>query len=71
MRIAEIADRDPQLLVGADEDIARLLERKAFAASGRAIVVDRRRYPLGLISITDVQRALRAHELTAGAVASS
>ncbi|HTU78432.1 MAG TPA: site-2 protease family protein [Solirubrobacteraceae bacterium] len=63
-RVAEIAARDPQLIVGEDDDVARLLERPAFARVGRAVVVDERSRPVGLISITDVQRALRVSRLT-------
>ena len=62
-RVAEIADRDPGLMVGGEEDVARVLERPAFARVGRAVVVDEAGGPLGLISITDVQRALRAARL--------
>ncbi len=62
-RVADVAEHDPQLIVGEDEDIARLLERPAFARFGRAVVVDGFGRPVGLISITDVQRALRAARL--------
>ena len=41
----------------------RLLERPAFARVGRAVVVDERGRPVGLVSITDVKRALRASRL--------
>lgn len=66
MRLQELAgvvDRDPGLIVHGDEDVAGLLERPAFARVGRAVVVDAPGKPLGLISITDVQRALRASRL--------
>jgi Zn-dependent protease len=61
--VSDIAERDPGLIVAPDEDVARLLERPAFARIGRAVVVDEERRPLGLVSITDVQRALRAAQL--------
>ncbi|HTR72618.1 MAG TPA: site-2 protease family protein [Solirubrobacteraceae bacterium] len=61
--VGEIADRDPGLLVLGDEDVARLLERPSFARVGRAVVVDPLGRPVGLVSITDVQRALRASRL--------
>jgi len=62
--VGEIADRDPGLLVAGDEDVSRLLERPAFARVGRAVVVDEPGgRPIGLISITDVQRTLRAARL--------
>lgn len=62
-RVAEIAERDPELLIGEDADIGDLLERPAFARVGRAVVVDAQRTPVGLISITDVQRAIRSARL--------
>lgn len=62
--VGELADRDPALLISGEEDVARLLERAAFARVGRAVVVDEPGRPIGLISITDVQRALRASRLT-------
>jgi Zn-dependent protease/predicted transcriptional regulator len=62
--VAEIADRDPGLMVRGEEDVARVLERPAFARAGRAVVVDEPGRPIGLISITDVERALRVSRLT-------
>ncbi len=62
-KVAELADRDPQLIVTGDEDVARLLERPGFARFGRAVVIDEHSRPVGLISITHVQRALRAPRL--------
>jgi Zn-dependent protease/CBS domain-containing protein len=58
--VSDVADRDPALMVGGGEDVADLLERPAFARVGRAAVVDEDGAPIGLLSITDVQRALRA-----------
>ncbi len=63
-RVEEIADRDPDLLVAGDEDVALLLTRPAFARVGRAVVIDELGRPVGLVSITDVQRTLRAARLT-------
>lgn len=62
--VGEIAERDPGLLVAGEEDISRLLERPAFARVGRAVVIDELGRPVGLVSITDVQRTLRAVRLT-------
>jgi Zn-dependent protease/predicted transcriptional regulator len=59
----ELADRDPALLVGEREDVARLLEEPAFGRVGRAAVIDSGGRPVGLLSITDVQRAVRARRL--------
>lgn len=66
-QVGEIADRDPGLLVSGEEDVALLLERPAFARMGRAVVVDELGRPVGLVSITDVQRTLRASRLAGGA----
>jgi len=63
-RMDELAERDPSLIVGEDDDVAGLLERAAFARVGRAVVVDTLGRPVGLLSITDVQRALRAAMLS-------
>jgi len=63
--VGELADRDPALLVHEHDDVATLLERPAFARVGRAVVVDALGLPVGLLSITDVQRALRAAKLAA------
>jgi Zn-dependent proteases len=60
----EVADRDPDLRVNASEDVASLIERPAFARVGRAVVCDPSGAPLGIVSITDVQRAIRANRLT-------
>ncbi|HEU4707617.1 MAG TPA: site-2 protease family protein [Solirubrobacterales bacterium] len=63
--VGEIADRDPSLVVGEDQDVAEMLERPAFVRIGRAAVLtsDGR---VGLLSITDVNRVLRALELAGG-----
>jgi Zn-dependent protease len=62
--IAEIADRDTGLIVGEGEDVVDLLARAAFTRVGRAVVVDELGVPVGLVSITDVERALRAARLS-------
>ena len=62
--VAEIAERNPELMVTAGEDVARILERPAFARFGRAVVIDEPGRPIGLISITDVRRVMRATMLT-------
>ena len=61
--VGDIADRDPALAIGEDEDVATLLARPAFARVGRAVVVDDENEPVGLVSITDIQRTLRAVRL--------
>jgi Zn-dependent protease len=62
-RVREIADRDRGLIVTEREDVSRVLERAAFSRVGRAVVVDEYGSPVDLLSITDVQRALRASRL--------
>jgi Zn-dependent protease len=61
--VGEAAIVDPDLIVGEHQDVAELLERPAFQRVGRAVVrsEDGR---LGLLSITDVNRTLRALELS-------
>jgi Zn-dependent protease len=61
-RVGEVAIRDPALLVGEEQDVAELLERSAFQRVGRAVVRSRDGR-VGLLSRTDVERALRAWEL--------
>jgi Zn-dependent protease len=60
--VREAAILDPELLVGERQDVAELLERPAFQRVGRAVVVSDGG-EIGVISITDVERALRAIEL--------
>jgi len=61
---AEVADRDAGLIVGEHDDVMQLMARAAFMRAGRAIVVDEAGIPLGLVSITDVERTLRAKRLS-------
>ena len=63
MTVAQAADSDPALLIHQDDDVAKLLGLPAFARVGRAAVIDEARRPVGLLSVTDVQRALRASGL--------
>ena len=60
--VEDLAEEDPDLVIEETQDVADLLERPAFQRVGRA-VVRTRTGELGLISITDVNRALRAIEL--------
>ncbi|HEU5062210.1 MAG TPA: site-2 protease family protein [Solirubrobacterales bacterium] len=64
--VGAVAFYDESLVVPEDQDVAELLERPAFARVGRAVVrtADGR---LGLLSITDVERVLRALDLTPAA----
>lgn len=61
--VGSLAEKDPDLLVRESADVAALLGRTAFGRVGRAVVVDEAGRPVGMLSITDVQRALRASSL--------
>lgn len=56
--VGELTDRDPGLLVDPRLAVTELLEAPAFARVGRAVVVAADGRPLGIVSITDAQRAL-------------
>lgn len=60
--VGEIAVVDPDLIVSEHEDVAELLGRPAFQRVGRA-VVSTERGGVGILSITDVNRVMRALEL--------
>ena len=64
---AEAAFLEPTLVIDEHQDVAELLERPAFQRVGRAIVrtADGR---IGILSVTDVNRALRALDLKAPSV---
>lgn len=62
-RVGDIAALEGSLLVGEQDDVLGLIDRPAFARMGRAVVVDGYGRPVGLLSMTDVQRALRASGL--------
>ena len=59
--VRDLTDRDPALLVPPDIDVATLLDVPSFGRVMRAAVVDAAGHPLGVLSVTDVQRALEAH----------
>lgn len=62
----ERADRDPALLTAGDEDVAHLLRQPAFVRVGRAVVVDQDGRPIGVVSLTDIERTVRASRLRDG-----
>ena len=62
-RAGERADRDPALLIGGQEKIAHFVDQPAFVRVGRAAVVDQGGRPVGVVSVTDIERALRASGL--------
>ena len=68
--IGEVAFYDPSLIVDERQDVAAMLERPAFQRVGRAVVVAPDGQ-LGLLSITDVKRVVRALELGGGLAGSA
>lgn len=60
--IDEVADSDPDLLVDERLDLAELLRRPAFQRCGHAVVRSARG-ELGVVSSSEVERALRAARL--------
>ncbi|QEC49822.1 CBS domain-containing protein [Baekduia soli] len=67
-RVDEVMARDPELLVEPGLPAIELLGRPAFAARGRAVVLGPDGSPAGLISVTDLERRLRADALLEPAV---
>jgi CBS domain-containing protein len=61
--VAHRAERDPALLVAEHEDVGQLLEQPAFARVGPAAVIDDEGRPVGVLSLTDIERAIRASRL--------
>lgn len=62
-RLAEMAHREPGLLVAPSHSAAALTAEPDFRRWGRAVVVDPDGRPLGVVSISDVERRLRAEAL--------
>ncbi|MFP5364337.1 MAG: site-2 protease family protein [Thermoleophilia bacterium] len=60
----QVASRDPELLVDGALAVDALLSRPAFARVGRAIVVDTADRPVGVVSVSDLERRLRAATLS-------
>jgi len=61
--VGKRADRDAALLVGEQEDVGHLFDQPAFARIGRAAVIDDEGRPVGVVSLTDIERAIRASGL--------
>lgn len=64
--VGELADPDPALTLAEADDVTALLDRPAFGATGRAVVLDDERRPVGIVSVTDLQRAVRSARLARG-----
>jgi predicted transcriptional regulator len=58
----DLVEADPELVINEHADVAELLERPGFQRLGRAIVLTEHG-PVGILSITEVQRAVRAVRL--------
>jgi Mg/Co/Ni transporter MgtE len=57
---ADLADRNTELFIDENEEVSKLLNKQGFLRFGCAAVVDANTKLVGLISITDVKRALRS-----------
>jgi Zn-dependent protease len=60
--VRDLVDPDPDLFTSEDADVAELVDRPGFGRIGR-MVVRTDRGGVGILSITEVQRALRAMSL--------
>jgi CBS domain-containing protein len=69
-KVAELADTDPGLVAAAEDDIISLLARPAFRRVGRAAVVGSDGRLAGIVSVTDLQRTIRAPRVSGTAVPS-
>lgn len=56
--VGSVADADPDLMIDQHADPAALLDRPAFRYTGHAVVVDRSRRPVGIVSEKDVANAV-------------
>lgn len=61
--VQQIADGDPELRVVVNEDATLLFDRPRFLRVGRAVAVDARGKVVGLVSVSDLERMLRADRL--------
>ena len=61
--VADLAERDPALLIGERDGVTHLIEQPAFARVGCAAVVDDDGRPVGVVSLTDIQRTVHAAHL--------
>jgi predicted transcriptional regulator len=62
-RVGELVEDDPELFINEHADVAELLERPAFRRVGRAVVLAEHG-GVGILSLTEVERALRALRLS-------
>jgi CBS domain-containing protein len=64
--LGALAHRDPELLIEPSHSASALVADPAFRRLGRAVVVDPAGHPAGLVSVTDIDRRLRAEGLLSG-----
>jgi predicted transcriptional regulator len=64
-RVGDVAICDRALLVDGNMPVETLLALPSFSRVGRAVVVDERGRSRGIVSITDLQRRIRASEVVA------
>lgn len=64
--LGAVAHRDAELVVNPGDDASTLIANPAFRRFGRAIAVDAESRPVGLVSITDIDRRLRVDALLPG-----
>ena len=64
--VADVADRDPSLIVHDGAEVAALLERPAFARVGSAVVVDAAGHPIGIVASARGPRASESPTPVAG-----
>ena len=62
VRVREITDTDPGLFIDEHTDVAELLDRPSFQRVGRAVVLPQGG-GVGILSLTEVERAVRARRL--------
>jgi Zn-dependent protease len=62
VRVRELTVSDPDLFIEERTNVAELLDRPAFQRTGRAVVLAERG-GVGILSLTEVERAVRAHQL--------
>jgi Zn-dependent protease len=61
--VGAITDRDEELLVDPRAEVTKVVERPAFARVGRVVVLAADRSPLGMLSITEIQRRMQAADV--------
>lgn len=66
LQVRTVAHTDQDVLIHANDTITTLLDRPRFQAIGRVVVVNASGEPCAILSITDVDRAMRSSALLAG-----